>query len=72
MFLYDLGAVEVPKCAKSVVLPAGYMSSTDANYLPGFASGSSSTGLQAKSVIPLVVGVAVVGGIVWWARSAIS
>lgn len=71
MFLYDLGAVEVPKCAKSVVLPAGYMSSTDANYLPGFASGSSSTD-KGTNWVPILIGAAVAGAIVWWAVSNVG
>jgi len=71
MFLYDLGAaIEVPKCAKSVVLPAGYMSSTDANYLPGFASGTSST--EKTSWVPIVVGAAVAAGVVWWLVSNVG
>ncbi len=72
MFLYDLGAaVEVPKCAKSVVLPAGYMSSTDANYLPGFTSGSSSTD-KGTNWVPILIGAAVAGAIVWWAVSNVG
>jgi hypothetical protein len=73
MFLYDLGSLapsDVQKCAKSVVLPASYMSSKDANYLPGFTSGSGST--EKTNWVPIVVGAAVVAGVIWWATSSVG
>jgi len=67
MFLHDLGALQpsdVQKCAKSVVLPSGYMSSTDANYLPGFSAGSKSE--SKTNWVPIAVGVVVAGAVIWW------
>ncbi len=73
MFLYDLGSLapsDVQKCAKSVVLPTSYMSSTDANYLPGY--GASSKSESKTNWVPIAVGAAVVAGVVWWATSSVG
>lgn len=58
MFFGDLGSLapsDVPKCAKTVVLPADYMTTTDANYLSGYGP-SSSSAKKKTNWVPIVVG----------------
>jgi hypothetical protein len=70
MFIYDLGALQpsdVQKCAKSVVLPSGYMSSTDANYLPGYGAGSADRDiLGLPTWVAPTAAVVGIGGLIWW------
>ena len=68
MFVYDaLGSLapsDVNKCAKGVTYAEG------TNYLPGLGPGSTSE--KKTNWVPVVVGAAVVGAVVWWATSSVG
>lgn len=69
MFVYDaLGSAitssDVPKCAKGVTYTDG------PKYLPGL--GASTSTESKTNWVPVVVGAAVVGAVVWWATSSVG
>lgn len=57
----SLGAITVPKCAKSVILPKNYLSTTTPDYLPGFGSIPAET---KNNALLVVAGALAVGALI--------
>ncbi len=57
-----LGAIAVPRCAKSVILPKNFMSSNKPSYLPGFGGAPSPSTVSNAALV--VVGALAVGALI--------